>query len=172
MYEGLVEILEKSVVKNGTKPLSNVWLLNILKASQRGTTKNTELTEPEGGRYPTDLELLNVLEKMDFFEWHLGMRSLYHQATCVDFERVGKKVKLAGDDWVTWFDESEVHPRLSCDVFCMRMLREVLRRAPGARLRSTHSGGYELMWGVHYISSSLCLGRALGRFLLLLDELA
>ena len=47
MYEGLVEILEKSVVKNGTKPLSNVWLLNILKASQRGTTKNTNWHEKD-----------------------------------------------------------------------------------------------------------------------------
>ena len=30
-YDYLIEILEKSVKKNGEKPLTNTWLLNILK---------------------------------------------------------------------------------------------------------------------------------------------
>jgi hypothetical protein len=31
----LIEILEKSVEKNGEKPLTNKWLLNILKQADR-----------------------------------------------------------------------------------------------------------------------------------------
>ena len=31
----LIEILEKSVEKNGEKPLTNLWLLNIMKMASR-----------------------------------------------------------------------------------------------------------------------------------------
>jgi hypothetical protein len=31
----IIEILEKSVEKNGEQPLTNKWLLNILKLSQK-----------------------------------------------------------------------------------------------------------------------------------------
>ena len=37
-YDYLIEILEESVKKNGEKPLTNKWLLNILKI----TTKQIE----------------------------------------------------------------------------------------------------------------------------------
>jgi hypothetical protein len=33
--EALIETLEKSVEKNGEKPLTNAWLLNILKVTIR-----------------------------------------------------------------------------------------------------------------------------------------
>lgn len=33
--EKLIEILEKSVEKNGEKPLTNKWLLNILKQTEK-----------------------------------------------------------------------------------------------------------------------------------------
>lgn len=33
--ETLIEVLELSVKKNGEKPLTNKWLLNICKAAQR-----------------------------------------------------------------------------------------------------------------------------------------
>lgn len=33
--ETLIEILEESVKRNGEKPLTNKWLLNILKMAQR-----------------------------------------------------------------------------------------------------------------------------------------
>lgn len=33
--EALIEILEESVKRNGEKPLTNKWLLNILKMAQR-----------------------------------------------------------------------------------------------------------------------------------------
>ena len=33
-YDYLIEILEESVKKNGEQPLTNKWLLNILKMAQ------------------------------------------------------------------------------------------------------------------------------------------
>ena len=33
--ENLIELLEQSVAKNGEKPLTNKWLLNILKMMER-----------------------------------------------------------------------------------------------------------------------------------------
>jgi len=33
-YDYLIEILEQSVKKNGVKPLTNEWLLNILKLTR------------------------------------------------------------------------------------------------------------------------------------------
>lgn len=35
----ILEILEKSVEKNGEKPLTNKWLLNIIKQAQRQIDK-------------------------------------------------------------------------------------------------------------------------------------
>ena len=35
----LIEILEKSIEKNGEKPLTNLWLLNILKQADRQIEK-------------------------------------------------------------------------------------------------------------------------------------
>lgn len=34
-YDYLIEILEESVKKNGEKPLTNKWLLNILKLATK-----------------------------------------------------------------------------------------------------------------------------------------
>lgn len=34
-WDTLIEILEQSVERNGEKPLTNLWLLNILKMHQR-----------------------------------------------------------------------------------------------------------------------------------------
>lgn len=34
-YEYIIELLEESVKKNGEKPLTNKWLLNILKKTTR-----------------------------------------------------------------------------------------------------------------------------------------
>jgi hypothetical protein len=34
-YDYLIEILEESVKKNGEKPLTNTWLLNILKLTTK-----------------------------------------------------------------------------------------------------------------------------------------
>ena len=34
-YDNLIEFLEASIKKNGVKPLTNEWLLNILKEIQR-----------------------------------------------------------------------------------------------------------------------------------------
>jgi len=33
-YDDLIEMLQASIKKNGEKPLTNVWLLNILKKIQ------------------------------------------------------------------------------------------------------------------------------------------
>jgi hypothetical protein len=38
----LMEILERSVEKNGEKPLTNLWLLNILKMVENQMAKNEE----------------------------------------------------------------------------------------------------------------------------------
>ena len=37
-FEQLIDLLEKSVAKNGEKPLTNKWLLNILKMMERQQT--------------------------------------------------------------------------------------------------------------------------------------
>lgn len=39
--EALIEILELSVEKNGEKPLTNKWLLNICKLARQKTTEDT-----------------------------------------------------------------------------------------------------------------------------------
>ena len=38
----LIEILEKSIEKNGEKPLTNKWLLNIFKQADRKTQKESD----------------------------------------------------------------------------------------------------------------------------------
>jgi hypothetical protein len=46
----LIEILEKSVEKNGEKPLTNLWLLNIMKMASREKSdidKEAELLNSE-----------------------------------------------------------------------------------------------------------------------------
>ena len=43
-YDNLIYILEESVKKNGEKPLTNKWLLNILKIVE----KNQNDDYPEG----------------------------------------------------------------------------------------------------------------------------
>ena len=42
-YNSLIELLEKSVKKNGEKPLTNKWLLNLLKILQREIDKEDNL---------------------------------------------------------------------------------------------------------------------------------
>jgi hypothetical protein len=39
-YDNLIETLEESVKKNGEKPLTNKWLLNILKKVRGDIEKN------------------------------------------------------------------------------------------------------------------------------------
>ncbi len=39
-YDSLIEILEQSVKKNGEKPLTNKWLLNILKKVRENIEKD------------------------------------------------------------------------------------------------------------------------------------
>lgn len=46
----LIEILEKSVEKNGEKPLTNKWLLNILKQAKKQKIKK----EDKDNVYPYD----------------------------------------------------------------------------------------------------------------------
>jgi len=38
-YDTLIEILESSVKKNGERPLTNKWLLNILRKASKETAK-------------------------------------------------------------------------------------------------------------------------------------
>lgn len=45
----LIEILEKSVEKNGEKPLTNKWLLNILKQAEKQMER--EENEPDFDAY-------------------------------------------------------------------------------------------------------------------------
>ena len=48
-YERLIEILESSVKKHGEKPLTNKWLLNILKKAEKqqiGEEDNFWLQDP------------------------------------------------------------------------------------------------------------------------------
>lgn len=39
-YDNLIHLLEKSVEKNGEKPLTNKWLLNMLKMIQQERNKD------------------------------------------------------------------------------------------------------------------------------------
>lgn len=41
MYDTLISILEESVRRNGEKPLTNRWLLNILKMADRAEYINS-----------------------------------------------------------------------------------------------------------------------------------
>lgn len=43
-YRHLIEILEESVKKNGEKPLTNKWLLNILKLAEKRIDQEDDLT--------------------------------------------------------------------------------------------------------------------------------
>jgi hypothetical protein len=43
-YDYLIEILESSVTKNGEKPLTNKWLLNILKMVRERIDKDEDFT--------------------------------------------------------------------------------------------------------------------------------
>ena len=40
--QSIIEVLEKSVEKHGEKPLTNIWLLNILKQAERKAIYNDE----------------------------------------------------------------------------------------------------------------------------------
>lgn len=45
--EVLIKILELSVEKNGEKPLTNKWLLNILKMTERSLQDNDDKNQAE-----------------------------------------------------------------------------------------------------------------------------
>ena len=48
-YSTLIEILEESVKKNGEKPLTNKWLLNIVKLAQKQIDNNFTNSGPDDG---------------------------------------------------------------------------------------------------------------------------
>ena len=41
-YDYLIEVLEESVKRNGEKPLTNKWLLNILKVTEKNIHNHYE----------------------------------------------------------------------------------------------------------------------------------
>ena len=47
-FEELIYVLEKSVEKNGEKPLTNKWLLNILKQVERNIEQDDFHAEIQG----------------------------------------------------------------------------------------------------------------------------
>ena len=46
-YQNLIKTLEASVKKNGEKPLTNKWLLNILKKANNNMEKKFNSPEPD-----------------------------------------------------------------------------------------------------------------------------
>lgn len=50
-WETLIEILEKSVAKNGEKPLTNQWLLNIMRLAEKRAYDEERRSELEGHRF-------------------------------------------------------------------------------------------------------------------------
>ena len=44
-YDYLIEILEESIKKNGEKPLTNKWLLNILKMVNKQIDQDDKMGE-------------------------------------------------------------------------------------------------------------------------------
>lgn len=55
MIDNLIEILEKSVAKNGEKPLTNKWLLNCLKMAERKQKRYERYLDLEECRAELDL---------------------------------------------------------------------------------------------------------------------
>jgi hypothetical protein len=53
--DDLIEILEKSVERNGEKPLTNKWLLNCLKMAKRKQEQHEHLLDMEECRAELDL---------------------------------------------------------------------------------------------------------------------
>jgi hypothetical protein len=47
-YDYLIETLEKSVEKNGEKPLTNKWLLNLLKSVRKRIDNEDDFLHIEG----------------------------------------------------------------------------------------------------------------------------
>lgn len=47
----LIKILEESVVRNGEKPLTNKWLLNILRMAERNLSHEQEVSAEEENRW-------------------------------------------------------------------------------------------------------------------------
>jgi len=47
----LKEVLKRSVEKNGEKPLTNAWLLNIIKMAERDEERDDHRSELEGCRH-------------------------------------------------------------------------------------------------------------------------
>ena len=46
MYEDLIEVLENSIKKHGEKPLTNRWLLNMLKSAEKKETSRQFRYDP------------------------------------------------------------------------------------------------------------------------------
>jgi len=44
----LMEVLEDSIKKHGEKPLTNVWLLNIMRMAQKRAERDEHRSELEG----------------------------------------------------------------------------------------------------------------------------
>ena len=47
-FDYLMEVLEDSVKKHGEKPLTNVWLLNIMRTARRRAERDEHRSELEG----------------------------------------------------------------------------------------------------------------------------
>jgi hypothetical protein len=54
-WEILIDLLEKSVEKNGERPLTNRWLLNIMRLAEKSANDEEKRSDLEGHRFFDDI---------------------------------------------------------------------------------------------------------------------